>query len=124
MTSSAERPSSQRHDDHSGHDHGHGHGGHDHAHDLRGASRRSLIIALVLISVYMIAEVIGGILSGSLAFLADAGHMLTDAAAIAMALGAMWLAGKEASVRRTFGYRRTEVLAALINAGALWVIAG
>ena len=50
--------------------------------------------------------------------------MLTDAAAIAMALGAMWLAGKEASVRRTFGYHRTEVLAALINAGALWVIAG
>ena len=72
----------------------------------------------------MIAEVIGGILSGSLALLADAGHMLTDAAAIAMALGAMWLAGKEASVRRTFGYHRTEVLAALINAGALWVIAG
>ena len=50
--------------------------------------------------------------------------MLTDAAAIAMALGAMWLAGKEASVRRTFGYHRTEVLAALINAGALWVITG
>ena len=50
--------------------------------------------------------------------------MLTDAAAIAMALGAMWLAGKEASVRRTFGYHRTEVLAALINAGALWVIVG
>ena len=127
MTSSAESPSSHRHashdhDDHSGHDHGHG--GHDHAHDLRGASRRSLIIALVLISVYMIAEVIGGILSGSLALLADAGHMLTDAAAIGMALGAMWLAGKEASVRRTFGYHRTEVLAALINAGALWVIAG
>ena len=111
MTSSAERPSSHRHDDHS-------------AHDLRGASRRSLIIALVLISVYMIAEVVGGILSGSLALLADAGHMLTDAAAIGMALGAMWLAGKEASVRRTFGYHRTEVLAALINAGALWVIAG
>ena len=51
----------------------------------------------------MIAEVVGGILSGSLALLADAGHMLTDAAAIAMALGAMWLAGKAASVQRTSG---------------------
>ena len=110
------------HDDHSGHDHGHG--GHDHAHDLRGASRRSLIIALILISSYMIAEVVGGILSGSLALISDAGHMLTDAAAIGMALAAMWLAGKEASVQRTFGYHRTEVLAALINALALWVIAG
>ena len=116
------------HGDHSGHDHddhaGHGHGGHDHAHDLRGASRRSLIIALVLITTYMFAEVVGGILSGSLALIADAGHMLTDAAAIAMALGAMWLAEKSASVQRTFGYHRTEVLAAMLNALALWVIAG
>lgn len=110
------------HDDHAGHDHGHG--GHDHAHDLRGASRKSLVIALVLITSYMFAEVVGGILSGSLALIADAGHMLTDAAAIAMALAAMWLAEKAASVQRTFGYHRTEVLAALINALALWVIAG
>ena len=112
------------HDDHAGHGHeGHDHGGHDHAHDLRGASKRSLIIALVLISTYMIAEVIGGVLSGSLALLADAGHMLTDAAAIAMALVAMWIAQREASVERTFGYHRTEVLAALGNTLALWLIA-
>ncbi len=91
---------------------------------MRGASRRSLVIALVLISTYMFAEVIGGIISGSLALIADAGHMLTDAAAIAMALAAMWLAEKSASVQRTFGYHRTEVLAAMINALALWVIAG
>ena len=110
------------HDDHAGHDHGHG--GHDHAHDLRGASRRSLVIALVLITTYMFAEVVGGVISGSLALIADAGHMLTDAAAIAMALVAMWLAEKSASVQRTFGYHRTEVLAALLNALALWVIAG
>lgn len=82
------------------------------------------MIALVLITTYMFAEVVGGILSGSLALIADAGHMLTDAAAIAMALAAMWLAEKTASVQRTFGYHRTEVLAALINALALWVIAG
>ena len=113
------------HDDHAGHDHGaHGHGHHDHAHDLRGASKRSLIFALVLISTYMVAEVIGGIMSGSLALLADAGHMLTDAAAIMMALVAMWIAQKEASVERTFGYHRTEILAALANTFALWAIAG
>ena len=72
----------------------------------------------------MVAEVIGGILSGSLALMADAGHMLTDAAAIAMALVAMWIAGREASVERTFGYHRTEILAALVNTFALWLIAG
>ncbi len=121
------------HDDHSGHDHddheGHdhddhsGHDHHDHAHDLRGASRRNLIISLTLISTYMIAEVVGGILSGSLALIADAGHMLTDALAILMALAAMWIADKEASIERTFGYERAEVLAALVNTLALWLIA-
>ena len=112
----------EAHDSHDGHDHhGHGHGGH--SHDFRDASRRSLIIALMLITVYMVAEVIGGILSGSLALLADAGHMLTDAAAILMALVAMWIAEKPASVERTFGYHRTEILAALANAFSLWVIA-
>ena len=110
------------HDDHAGHDHGHGH--HDHAHDLRGASKRSLIIALALISTYLVAELIGGIMSGSLALLADAGHMLTDGAAIVMALVAMTMAQKEASVERTFGYHRTEILAALANTFALWAIAG
>ena len=125
------------HDDHSGHDHGHddhghddhGHGGHDHddhsghAHDFRDASRRSLIIALVLISGYMVAEVVGGILSGSLALIADAGHMLTDAAAIGLALLAMTLANREASTTRTWGFHRTEILAAMINALSLWLIA-
>ena len=124
------------HDDH-GHDDDHGHGGHDdhddhghgghdhsgHAHDFRDASRRSLIISLVMITGYMFAEVIGGILSGSLALIADAGHMLTDAAAIALALLAMWLAGREASTTRTWGFHRTEVLAAMINALSLWLIA-
>ena len=113
------------HDDHAGHDHhGHDHGGHDHAHELRLASRRSLLVSLGLISTYMIAEVVGGIWSGSLALIADAGHMLTDAAAIVMALVAMWIADKEASIERTFGYQRAEVLAALANTFALWLIAG
>ena len=119
------------HDDHDGHDHsshddheGHDHGGHDHAHELRLTSRRSLLVALTLISTYMVAEVVGGVLSGSLALIADAGHMLTDAAAIVMALVAMWIAEKEASIERTFGYQRAEVLAALANTFALWLIAG
>ena len=67
---------------------------------------------------------VGGIWSGSLALIADAGHMLTDAAAIVMALVAMWIAEKEASIERTFGYQRAEVLAALANTFALWLIAG
>ena len=112
------------HGDHDGHDHGHGHAGHDHAHDLRGASRRNLLLALVLISTYMIAEVIGGVVSGSLALIADAGHMLTDAAAIGMALFAMWIAERGATIERTYGYYRTEILAAFMNALALWLIVG
>ena len=91
---------------------------------MRGASRRSLVIALVLISTYMVAEVVGGYLSGSLALTADAGHMLTDAAAILMALVAMWMADRGASVDRTFGYQRTEILAAMANTFTLWLIAG
>lgn len=110
------------HDDYGHHDHDdHGHGGH--SHDFREVSRRSLIFALVLITGYMVAEVIGGIFSGSLALLADAGHMLTDAAAILMALIAMWIANRPASVERTFGYHRTEILAALANTFSLWIIA-
>ena len=121
------------HDDHAGHDHddhghdGHDHAGHDHAghaHDLRGASKRSLIIALSLIGTFMFVEVVGGILSGSLALLADAAHMLTDAAAIALALFAMWMSARPASAGSTFGFHRTEILAALANTLSLWLIAG
>ena len=122
MTSSQDQHSGEHaHSDHghAGYDHGH----HDHAHDLREASRRSLFIALTLTGSYMIAEVIGGLLSGSLALLADAGHMLTDAASIALALLAMWISNREATVARTFGFHRTEVLAALINTVSLWLIA-
>ena len=110
------------HDDHSGHDHS-GHA-HDHAAELREASRRSLTIALFLIGSFMVVEVIGGIFSGSLALLADAGHMLTDAASIGLALVAVWIAGRPESIERTFGYQRSEVLAATFNALSLWVIAG
>ncbi len=111
------------HDPHAGHDHhGHDHAHHDHAHDFRSASKKSLVLALVLITGYMAAEIVGGILSGSLALLADAGHMATDAAAIVMALAAIWIAQRGASAERTFGYQRTEVIAALANVLFLWLI--
>ena len=91
--------------------------------DLRRASKRSLIVALVLKVGYMFADIIGGVLSGSLALLAHAGHMLADVASIALALVAMHFAGRAASVERTFGYHRLEILAALLNALTLWLIA-
>ena len=72
----------------------------------------------------MFVEVVGGIMSGSLALLADAAHMLTDGAAIVLALLAMWLSGRPASASSTFGFHRTEVLAALVNTLSLWLIAG
>lgn len=71
----------------------------------------------------MLAEVVGGIMSGSLALLSDAGHMITDAASIALALFAMKVAERPPSAERTFGYRRAEVLAAMLNALSLWLIA-
>ena len=72
----------------------------------------------------MFVEVVGGILSGSLALLADAAHMLTDAASIALALFAMWIANRPAAAGSTFGFYRTEILAALANTVSLWLIAG
>ena len=72
----------------------------------------------------MFVEVIGSVISGSLALLAEAGHMLTDSAAIGLALFAMWLSGRSATTGTTFGYHRTEVLAALFNTLTLWLIAG
>ena len=77
-----------------------------HWHDNRANSRRSLLISLILILTYAVAEVVGGIISGSLALLADAGHMATDAGAIGLALLAVWLAGRPASIQRTFGFQR------------------
>ena len=93
-----------------------------HSHDHRSASRRSLRISLALIMAYMVVEVVGGLVSGSLALLADAGHMLTDGSAISLALLAIWVSGRPASIEQTFGCHRTEILAALLNALSLWFI--
>ena len=95
--------------------------GHDH--DYRAQSRRALAIVLALTGAYTVCEIVGGWLTGSLALLADAGHMLGDSAALVLALVAAWLAGRPATPERSFGYRRAEILAALANGVALAVIA-
>ncbi|HEU4562310.1 MAG TPA: cation diffusion facilitator family transporter [Longimicrobium sp.] len=80
------------------------------------------MFTLVLQVVYLGAEVVGGYLANSLALLADAGHMLSDVAALALTLFAIWIAKRPATDRRTFGYYRTEILAALANAATLIAI--
>lgn len=81
------------------------------------------MIALALTVSYMVAEVIGGLWSGSLALLADAGHMFSDSGALLLSIFAMWLAGRPSGANRTYGFHRSEVLAALVNGAALIVIA-
>ncbi|HKP75224.1 MAG TPA: cation diffusion facilitator family transporter [Longimicrobiaceae bacterium] len=103
-----------------GHSHGHPHH-HGHAHAASGSARR-LAWTLVLQVAYLVAEVVGGYMANSLALLADAGHMLSDVAALALSLFAVWIAQKPATDRRTFGYYRTEILAALANAATLIAI--
>ncbi|MDP9424509.1 MAG: cation diffusion facilitator family transporter [Actinomycetota bacterium] len=98
-----------------GHGHDHSHGGHGHSHDHRSTPKRSLAVVLALTGCFMVAEVIGGLLTGSLALLADAGHMLSDTASLAVALFAAWLAGRPTTPSRSFGFRRAEILAALFN---------
>ena len=85
-------------------------------------NRRPLAIALVITATFLVAEVIGGILTNSLALLADAGHMATDVAALALALFAVWLARRPATPERSFGFYRVEILAALVNAATLILI--
>lgn len=91
---------------------GHGHG---HVHSVAGKNKRRLAIVLGLTTAYMIAEIVGGWLTHSLALLADAGHMLTDVAGIGLALLAIQFAERPATPERTYGFYRVEILAALIN---------
>lgn len=86
-------------------------------------SRQRLTIALVITALVMVVELVGGWLAGSLALLADAGHMLADAAALAVALFAAWIAHRPATAQRSFGFMRLEILAALVNGAVLIVIA-
>lgn len=101
----------------------HGHGGHDHGLTAAQAHRGRLTAVLAITLTVMVAEVVGGVLSGSVALVADAGHMLTDAAGVTLALVATSLARRPATARRTFGWQRAEILAALANALILVVVA-
>jgi cobalt-zinc-cadmium efflux system protein len=95
--------------------------GHGHTHEISAAGRnkKPLTIVFCLTFFYLIVEVIGGFWTGSLALLADAGHMLTDVAGVGLALLAIWFAEKPASPEKTYGYYRVEILAALTNAVVL-----
>lgn len=93
---------------------------HDHNHShTHGANKKVLLISFLIITTYMIIEVIGGLLTNSLALLADAGHMLSDAISLAIALIAFKLAEKAANHSKTYGYKRFEILAATINGATL-----
>jgi cobalt-zinc-cadmium efflux system protein len=100
--------------------------GHSHSGPTTGTAgarhRRSLVWALALTSTYLVAEVIGALITGSLALLADAAHMLTDVGGLALALFAIWFASRQRSPLKTYGYLRSEVLAALANAVILLLL--
>ena len=98
------------------------HPGHAHRHHRASESGRRLSIVLILTTVYTVAEAFGGWWTGSLALFADAGHMLTDVAALVLALMAVWFSARPATSTKTFGYYRLEILAALTNGVALIVI--
>ena len=115
------------------HDHGHHHShGHDHGHQHTSggphgarspeAESRTLRWVLAITAGFMVAEVVGGLVSGSLALLADAGHMLTDVAALALSLTALMWARRPATPERTYGSVRLEILAALANGATLLMI--
>ena len=109
--------SGQHHEHAHGHDHGHGIGG------KREGNTSALRWAFGITTLILVAEAVGGWLTNSLALLSDAGHMLSDAASLGLSLLAIHFAKKPASASKSYGYRRLEILAALANGVALFVIA-
>lgn len=108
-----------------GHSHsheGHSRGAGGYSHGGGSQNRRALTIALAITATYTVAEVIGGLITGSLALLADAGHMLSDNFSLGLALFAFWLSAKPPTPERSFGYKRAEILAALVNGVTLVAI--
>ncbi|MGB3338759.1 MAG: cation diffusion facilitator family transporter [Devosia sp.] len=113
--------------DHAGHDDGaqeHDHSEHSHAPAVSASNERVVLIGFLLTAGFMFAEVVAGLLSGSLALIADAGHMLTDAAALLLAWAAFRFGRRASDAKRTFGYMRLEVVAGLINAVTLFALVG
>jgi cobalt-zinc-cadmium efflux system protein len=122
MASSRPSTGTTYHNSGPGHQHGDGHhhaGAHSHASD---APVRSLRIALTLTAILLVVEVIGGFLSNSIALLADAGHMLTDVAALGLALFVAWFSKQPETPQKTYGYLRWEILAAFLNGATLLLI--
>lgn len=110
--------------------HSHGSDDHDHSHGpgaYRGADRKALLVAAILTGGFMVAEAVGGVVTGSLALIADAGHMLSDSFSLFLALAAVMIAARPTTAKRTYGYNRAEILAALVNGlllilVSLWVV--
>ncbi len=96
---------------------------HGHAHSAAHGDRRRLAAVLCISIGILVVELVGGIAADSLALLADAGHVLTDVVGVALALGAIWVAARPATDRRTYGWYRAEILAAVINAVILFGVA-
>lgn len=105
-----------------GHDHHHHH--HHHFEEQRDGNKKGLMIALGITTVIMVLQFFGGLITNSLALLADSGHMLSDASSLALSLVAIWFASRPASSNKTYGFYRFEILAALFNSVTLFMIAG
>ena len=105
---------------------GHRHGtedGHGHRHESKAETRRSLKTALLITTVFLVAEFLGALYTNSLALLADSGHMLTDVAALSLSFFAIRFASRRATPRKTYGFYRVEILAALLNGVFLILVA-
>jgi cobalt-zinc-cadmium efflux system protein len=110
--------------DGNGHHHHRDRGHHGHSHGGGVGDEQRIGLAFIIVFLFMLVEVAGGIMSGSLALLADAGHMVSDAGALGMSWAALRLGKRAADTERTYGYRRAEVLVAFVNGCTLFVIAG
>lgn len=104
-----------------GHHHHHGHHGHSHSH-AHTNNKKALFSAFIIIASFMVVEVIGGILTNSLALLSDAGHMLSDAASLGLSFFAIKLGEKQGTLAKTYGYKRFEIIAAALNGITLIVV--
>ncbi len=126
MSTVHDHPHDHAHDHSAGHAHTHDH--HEHAigdiGDPGSRRRNKLLFAFALTTVMMAAEVVGGVWSGSLALLADAGHMMVDSLALLLAFVGAWMATKPADARRSYGYGRMEVLIGFVNALSQFVLVG
>ncbi|MDF2934839.1 MAG: zinc transporter ZitB [Paenibacillaceae bacterium] len=113
------------HTDSHGHHHGHNHNhSHGHHHFDANGNKKGLAWALIITFSIMLLEFFGGLATNSLALLSDSGHMLSDSSSLVLSLVAVWFAAKPASSKRTYGYFRFEILAALLNGVTLFIIAG